>query len=60
MGEFILNGSIRVWPFAGDSTGSTFMNLHESKYEKFALVREMLETPKIVGDFEFPGELYVS
>jgi glucosamine--fructose-6-phosphate aminotransferase (isomerizing) len=29
------------------------MNLHESKYEKFALVREMLETPKIVGDFDF-------
>ncbi len=29
------------------------MNLHESKYAEFALVREMLETPEIVGRFDF-------
>jgi glutamine---fructose-6-phosphate transaminase (isomerizing) len=29
------------------------MNLHESRYAKFALVREMLETAKIIGEFDF-------
>jgi glucosamine--fructose-6-phosphate aminotransferase (isomerizing) len=29
------------------------MNLNDSKYNKFALVHEMLETPKIIGDFDF-------
>jgi len=29
------------------------MNLHELRYKKFALVQEMLQTPKIVGDFDF-------
>jgi glucosamine--fructose-6-phosphate aminotransferase (isomerizing) len=29
------------------------MNLHDPKYNKFALVREMLETPGIIEDFDF-------
>jgi len=29
------------------------MNLTESKYNSFALVREMLETPEIIGRFDF-------
>jgi glucosamine--fructose-6-phosphate aminotransferase (isomerizing) len=29
------------------------MNLQDAKYKNFALVREMLETPQIVGDFDF-------
>jgi glutamine---fructose-6-phosphate transaminase (isomerizing) len=29
------------------------MNLQDPKYNRFALVREMLETPRIVGDFDF-------
>ncbi|MEI6246453.1 MAG: MBG domain-containing protein, partial [Acidobacteriota bacterium] len=29
------------------------MNLHDPKYNRFALVREMLETPRIVGGFDF-------
>jgi len=29
------------------------MNLHESKYKNFALVREMLETPGLIGSFDF-------
>jgi len=29
------------------------MNLSESKYNSFALVREMLETPDIIGQFDF-------
>ncbi|MCE5266616.1 MAG: sugar isomerase [Planctomycetaceae bacterium] len=29
------------------------MNLTDPKYNGFSLVREMLETPKIVGDFDF-------
>ena len=29
------------------------MNLHNPKYSRFALVREMLETPQIVGAFDF-------
>ena len=29
------------------------MNLHESKYKNFALVREMLETPGLIGEFDF-------
>ena len=29
------------------------MNLHDPKYSSFALVREMLETPRIVGRFDF-------
>ena len=29
------------------------MNLHDRRYSKFALVREMLETPRIVGEFDF-------
>jgi glucosamine--fructose-6-phosphate aminotransferase (isomerizing) len=29
------------------------MNLHDSKYAQFALVREMLETPRIVREFDF-------
>ena len=28
------------------------MNLHDPKYNRFALVREMLETPRIVGGFD--------
>jgi len=31
----------------------TSMNLTESKYNSFALVREMLETPEIFGQFDF-------
>jgi glutamine---fructose-6-phosphate transaminase (isomerizing) len=29
------------------------MNLNDPKYNRFALVREMLETPRIVGEFDF-------
>jgi glutamine---fructose-6-phosphate transaminase (isomerizing) len=29
------------------------MNLHDPKFNQFALVREMLETPRIVGQFDF-------
>jgi glucosamine--fructose-6-phosphate aminotransferase (isomerizing) len=29
------------------------MNLHDQRYSNFALVREMLETPRIVGGFDF-------
>jgi glucosamine--fructose-6-phosphate aminotransferase (isomerizing) len=29
------------------------MNLHDQRYSRFALVREMLETPRIVGEFDF-------
>ena len=29
------------------------MNLHDQRYYNFALVREMLETPRIVGGFDF-------
>ncbi|MEN6452039.1 MAG: sugar isomerase, partial [Thermoguttaceae bacterium] len=29
------------------------MNLTDAKYNRFSLVREMLETPRIVGDFDF-------
>ena len=29
------------------------MNLSESKYNSFALVREMLETPELIGQFDF-------
>ena len=29
------------------------MNLHNPKYSSFALVHEMLETPRIVGSFDF-------
>jgi glucosamine--fructose-6-phosphate aminotransferase (isomerizing) len=29
------------------------MNLHDPKYSQFALVREMMETPRIVGGFDF-------
>ena len=29
------------------------MNLHDRKYKDFALVREMLETPRLIGQFDF-------
>ena len=29
------------------------MNLHDPKYKSFALVREMLETPTLIGQFDF-------
>ena len=29
------------------------MNLHDPKYKSFALVREMLETPGLIGQFDF-------
>src|SRR5271166_6614999 len=29
------------------------MNLHDPKYRSFALVREMLETPGLIGQFDF-------
>ena len=29
------------------------MNLKDARYKDFALVHEMLETPQIVGDFDF-------
>lgn len=29
------------------------MNLQDAKYSKFSLVNEMLETPKLVGEFDF-------
>jgi glutamine---fructose-6-phosphate transaminase (isomerizing) len=29
------------------------MNLQDAKYARFALVKEMLETPRIIGDFDF-------
>jgi glutamine---fructose-6-phosphate transaminase (isomerizing) len=29
------------------------MNLHDPKYRRFALVREMLETPDLIGGFDF-------
>jgi len=29
------------------------MNLHDPKYKSFALVREMLETPGLIGEFDF-------
>ena len=29
------------------------MNLHDPKYKSFALVREMLETPGLIGKFDF-------
>ena len=31
------------------------MNLQDARYKNFALVREMLETPQLVGDFDFHG-----
>lgn len=35
------------------------MNPHDPKYSQFALVREMLETPRIVGELDFnaPGDV---
>lgn len=29
------------------------MNLHDPKYKSFSLVREMLETPGLIGKFDF-------
>ena len=29
------------------------MNLHDPKYKSFALVQEMLETPGLIGKFDF-------
>ena len=29
------------------------MNLHDPKYKNFALVQEMMETPGLIGSFDF-------
>jgi len=36
------------------------MNLTESKYNAFALVREMLETPEIIGRFDFARSINIA
>ena len=45
-GRFV-NGTLPCLP------GVERMNLHDPKYKNFALVQEMLETPALVGKFDF-------